>query len=89
MVIVDGAGRTRGEVHRPPAETRDNPTYHCTTPRDDVAVNGHHRLSSNHTNECSSEPNSLNESSSVEVLSEIDDEVKFENSLAGFNQFEN
>ena len=89
MVIVDGVGRTRGEVHRPSAEMRSHPVHHCTTPHDNLAVNGHHRLSSNHTNESSSEPNSLNESSSVEVLSEIDDEAKFENSLATFNQFEN
>ena len=88
MAIVDGVGRTRGEVHRP-LETRNHPIHLCTTPHDNLAVNGHHQLSSNHTNESYSEPNSLNESSSVEVLSEIDDEAKFENSLATFNQFEN
>ena len=51
-----------------------------------LAVRRNHRLSSN--NESSSDPNSLNESSSVEVLSEIDDEARFENSLSSFNHFE-
>ena len=44
------------------------------------------RLSSN--NESSSDPNSLNDSSSVEVLSELDDEARFENGLSSFNHFE-
>ena len=51
-----------------------------------LAVRRNHRLSSN--NESSSDPNSLNDSSSVEVLSEIDDEARFENSLSSFNHFE-
>lgn len=51
-----------------------------------LAVRKNHRLSSN--NESSSDPNSLNDSSSVEVLSEIDDEARFENSLSSFNHFE-
>lgn len=46
------------------------------------------RLSSNNATESSSDHNSLNDSSSVEVLSEIDDEARFENSLSSFNQFE-
>lgn len=53
---------------------------------ENLAVKRPHRLSSN--NESSSDPNSLNESSSVEVLSELDDEAKFENSLSSFNHFE-
>ena len=44
-----------------------------------LPIRRNHRLSSN--NESSSDPNSLNDSSSVEVLSEIDDEARFENSL--------
>ena len=51
-----------------------------------LPVRRNHRLSSN--NESSSDPNSLNDSSSVEVLSEIDDEARFENSLSSFNHFE-
>ncbi len=53
---------------------------------DQLAVKKHHRLSSN--NESSSDPNSLNDSSSVEVLSELDDEARFENGLSSFNHFE-
>ena len=56
--------------------------------QDHGAVKINPRPSSNNAAESSSEPNSLNDSSSVEVLSELDDEAKFENSLSSFNQFE-
>ena len=55
---------------------------------DHLAVKKRHCLSSNNATESSSDHNSLNDSSSVEVLSEIDDEARFENSLSSFNQFE-
>lgn len=90
MEIVNARERAGGEHcngnirQETPDHTTQSRTLH-----DHLAVKRKHRLSSNNATESSSEPNSLNESSSVEVLSELDDEAKFENSLSSFNQFEN
>ena len=91
MEIVNARGRITGEHFNGSTrqETPDHTTQCSATLNDHLAVKRNHRLSSNNATESSSEPNSLNESSSVEVLSEIDDEAKFENSLSSFNQFEN
>ena len=89
MAIINAERRCSRDSHAYNLRqgTIDHTLQNGKLPHDhQLSVKKHHRLSSN--NESSSDPNSLNDSSSVEVLSELDDEARFDNGLSSFNHFE-